>query len=116
VLKEWGRCECCLTDCRDRKTGSRCYRRIGFWWHHLLGLVSQARADQAESRGRQQRQPQGKLPGEARTPLGGSPARLAADAARAKESCRGDRRIRGVSPLLARTGSWCGSEPQGAST
>jgi hypothetical protein len=22
VLKEWGRCECCLTDCRDGKTGS----------------------------------------------------------------------------------------------
>jgi hypothetical protein len=60
VIKEWDRCECCLTDCRDRKTGSRCYRRIGFRRHHLLGLVSQTRADQAKSRGRQQRQPQRK--------------------------------------------------------
>jgi hypothetical protein len=42
VLKEWGRWECCLTDCRDRKTGSRCYRRIRFRRHHLLGLMSQA--------------------------------------------------------------------------
>ncbi len=24
VIKEWNRCECCLMDCRDRKTGSRC--------------------------------------------------------------------------------------------
>jgi hypothetical protein len=29
AVKEWGRCECCLTDCRDRKTGSRCYRQMG---------------------------------------------------------------------------------------
>ena len=35
AIKEWNRCECCLTDCRDRKTGSRCYRRIGFRRHHL---------------------------------------------------------------------------------
>ncbi len=60
VIKEWDRCECCLTDCRDRKTGSRCYRRIRFRRHHLLGLMSQARADQANSGGRQQRQPRGK--------------------------------------------------------
>jgi hypothetical protein len=33
----------------------------------------------------------GKLLREARTPLGGSPARLTADAAEAKESCRGDK-------------------------
>jgi hypothetical protein len=59
AVKEWDRCECCLTDCRDRKTGSRCYRRIGFWRHHLLRLVSQARANLAKSGGRQQRQPRG---------------------------------------------------------
>jgi hypothetical protein len=58
AIKEWDRCECCLTDCRDRKTGSRCYRRIGFRRHHLLRLVSQTRASQARSGGRQQRQPQ----------------------------------------------------------
>jgi hypothetical protein len=23
AIKEWDRCECCLTDCRDRKTGTR---------------------------------------------------------------------------------------------
>ena len=28
AIREWNRCECCLTDCRDKKTGSRCYRRI----------------------------------------------------------------------------------------
>jgi hypothetical protein len=59
AIKEWNCCECCLTDCRDRKTGSRCYRRIGFRRHHLLRLVSQTRANQARSRRRQQRQPQG---------------------------------------------------------
>jgi hypothetical protein len=45
----------------------------------------------------------GKLLREARTPLGGSPARLTADAV--KECCRGDKQIRGVSPLLTRTES-----------
>jgi hypothetical protein len=59
-VKEWNRCECCLTDCRDRKTGSRCYRRIGFRWHHLLRLVPQAEANQAGSRRRQQQRPRRK--------------------------------------------------------
>ncbi len=73
VLKDWGRCECCLTDCRDRKTGSRCYRRVGFRRHHLLGLVPQARADQAKSRGQQQRNPQGRAAGRGQsTPRGKS--------------------------------------------
>jgi hypothetical protein len=58
VLKEWGRCECCLTDCRDRKTGRRCYRRVRFRRHRLLGLVPQAKANQAKNRGRQQQRPQ----------------------------------------------------------
>jgi hypothetical protein len=49
AIKEWNRCECCLMDCRDRKTGSRCYRRAGFRWHCLLGLVPQARANQRAS-------------------------------------------------------------------
>ncbi len=54
AVKEWGRCECCLMDCRDRKTGSRCYRRVGFRRHHMLGLVPQAKANQAGSKRRQQ--------------------------------------------------------------
>ncbi len=48
AIKEWNRCECCLTDCRDKKTGSRCYRRIGFRRHHLLRLVPQAEASQQQ--------------------------------------------------------------------
>jgi hypothetical protein len=60
AIKEWNRCECCLTDCRDRKTGSRCYRRIGFRRHHLLRLVPQAEASQAGSKRRQQQRPQRK--------------------------------------------------------
>jgi hypothetical protein len=55
VIKEWDRCECCLTDCRDRRTGTRCYRQIGFRRHHLLRLVSQTRANHVRNRGRQQR-------------------------------------------------------------
>ncbi len=47
AIKEWNRCECCLMDCRDRKTSSRCYRRVGFRRHHLLELVPQAKANQA---------------------------------------------------------------------
>ncbi len=54
AIKEWNRCECCLMDCRDRKTGSRCYRRVKFRRHHLLGLVPQAKANQAGSKRRQQ--------------------------------------------------------------
>jgi hypothetical protein len=60
AVKGWSRCDCCLTDCRDRKTGSRCYRRIGFRRHHLLKLVSQTRTNQAKSVGGQQRQSQRK--------------------------------------------------------
>jgi hypothetical protein len=59
AIKEWDHCECCLTDCRDRKTGSRCYRRIGFRRHHLLRLASQTRANHVRNRGHQQRQPRG---------------------------------------------------------
>ncbi len=54
AIKEWNPCECCLMDFRDRKTGSRCYRRVGFRRHHLLGLVPQAKANQAGSKRRQQ--------------------------------------------------------------
>jgi hypothetical protein len=57
AIKEWNRCECCLMDCRDRKTGSRCYRRIRFRRHHLLGLVPQAEVNQAGSKRRQQQRP-----------------------------------------------------------
>jgi hypothetical protein len=57
AIKEWNRCECCLMDCRDRETGSRCYRRIGFRRHHLLELVPQAEANQAGSKRRQQQRP-----------------------------------------------------------
>jgi hypothetical protein len=60
AIKEWNRCECCLLDCRDRKTGSRCYRRVGFRRHHLLGLVPQAKANQVGSKRCQQQQPRRK--------------------------------------------------------
>jgi hypothetical protein len=50
----------------------------------------------------------GKLLREARTPLGGSPARLTAGAAGAKESCRGGRQTCSVSPHLARIGQQYG--------
>ncbi|MFN9901131.1 MAG: hypothetical protein ACK55Z_20600, partial [bacterium] len=33
MVRNWSRCKCCLTDCRDRRTGSRCYRRTGFRRH-----------------------------------------------------------------------------------
>jgi hypothetical protein len=57
VIKDWNRCECCLTDCRDKRTGSRCYRRIGFRRHHLLRLVPQAEASSAGDKKRQQQRP-----------------------------------------------------------
>ncbi len=57
AIKEWNRCECCLRDCRDKKTGSRCYRQAGFRRHHLLGLVPQTTANQAGSGKRRQRRP-----------------------------------------------------------
>ncbi len=61
AIKEWDRCECCLTDCRDKKAGIRCYRRIGFRRHHLLRLVSQTRANPVRNGGRRQQQPQGEV-------------------------------------------------------
>jgi hypothetical protein len=57
MIKDWKRCECCLTDCRDKRTGSRCYRRIGFRRHHLLRLVPQEEASPAGGKKRQQQQP-----------------------------------------------------------
>jgi len=59
AVKEWDRCECCLTDCRDRKTGTRCYRRIGFRRHHLLRLAAQPRANPVRNGGHRQQQPRG---------------------------------------------------------
>ncbi len=96
VIKEWARCECCLTDCRDRKTGSRCYRRIGFQRHHLLELASQARADQAKSGGRHQRQPQGKAAGAGRNTPRGKPGQVSS----------GRSRGQGVPPRR-RVDMWC---------
>ncbi len=60
-IKEWDRCECCLTDYRDRKIGARCYRRIGFRRHHLLRLVAQTRANTGRDGGRRQQRPQGEV-------------------------------------------------------
>ncbi len=73
VIKEGNRCECCLMDCRDRKTGSRCYRRVGFRWHHLLGLAPQAKANQAESKGRPQQRPRRKAAEEGQNTPRGKP-------------------------------------------
>jgi hypothetical protein len=60
AIKDWNRCECCLLDCRDRKTGTRCYRRVGFRRHRLLELVPQTTANQVRSRRRQQQRPRRK--------------------------------------------------------
>jgi hypothetical protein len=73
AIKEWDRCECCLTDCRDRKTGIRCYRRIGFRRHHLLRLASQARANPVRNGGCQRQQPQGEANGAGRNTPRGKP-------------------------------------------
>ncbi len=55
-VKNWSRCECCLTDCRDRRTGVRCYRRTGFRRHHLLRMVPQAEVSPAGEKKRRQQQ------------------------------------------------------------
>jgi hypothetical protein len=57
AIRDWNRCECCLTDCRDKRTGSRCYRRIGFRRHHLLRLVPQAEKSPAGGKRHQQQRP-----------------------------------------------------------
>jgi hypothetical protein len=54
MLREWSRCECCLRDCRDRETGARCYRRIGFRRHHLLRLAVQQEATSTPDSERQE--------------------------------------------------------------
>ncbi len=114
AIREWDRCECCLTDCRDRKTGIRCYRLIGFRRHHLLRLVSQTRADQAEGVGSSSLEE--RLTGQAGTPPMGSLARPAEDAAAAKGPRRRGRRICGASLQWAGRENWYGSEPPGVST
>jgi hypothetical protein len=70
ALKEWDRCECCLTDCRDRETGARCYSRIGFRRHHLLRLAVQRKTSPARGCGQRKQQPQGKAGGAVRAPKG----------------------------------------------
>jgi hypothetical protein len=79
MLKEWDRCECCLTDCRSREMGVRCYRRIGFRRHHLLRLAVQEEAISARGCGRQEQQPRGEATGVGRAPRGaplGGPRRM----------------------------------------
>ncbi len=98
AIKEWDRCECCLTDCRDRKTDSRCYRRIGFRRHHLLRLVSQTKRTRPRAEGVNSSSLRGRPPRQAGMPLGGSPAWLAVDTAEAKGPRRRDRQTCGASP------------------
>ncbi len=74
AIKEWDRCECCLTDCRDRKMGTRCYRRIGFRRHHLLRLAAQPRANPVRNGGVGSSNLEGRSTGQAGTPPVGSPA------------------------------------------
>ncbi len=93
AIKEWDRCECCLTDCQDRKTGSRCYRRIGFRRHHLLRLA-QTRANQARSGGRQQ--------------LQGEASKAGRNAPRGKPGQAGGGRGRGQgAPPQRQADTWC---------
>jgi hypothetical protein len=63
MLKEWSRCECCLTDCRDRETGARCYRRTGFRRHHLLRLAVQQEATSTRESERKEEQPRNEVAG-----------------------------------------------------
>jgi hypothetical protein len=116
AVKEWNRCECCLTDCRDRNTGSRCYRRIRFRRHHLLRLVPRQWQTRPEARGVSSNGLGGKPRKGTRTPPEESPTRMTAGTAEAKGSCRGDRQACGVFPRSARIRKWCGSEPPGVST
>ncbi len=118
-IKEWDRCECCLTDCRDKKTGIRCYRRIGFRRHHLLRLVSQTRANPVRNGGRRQQQPQGEVNGAGRNTPHGKPGQ-----ANGGRSCgqgtppqrQADASSHGASLRWARIENWYGSEPPGVST
>jgi hypothetical protein len=64
AIKEWDRCECC----RDRKTGTRCYRRIGFRRHHLLRLAAQPRANPAGTAGASSSNLRGRSIGQAEIP------------------------------------------------
>jgi hypothetical protein len=73
AIKELDRCECCLTDCRDRKTGIRCFRRIGFRRHHLLRLASQTKASPVRSGGHRQQQSRGEVRGTCRNTPQGKP-------------------------------------------
>jgi hypothetical protein len=48
VLKERDLCECCLTDCKDEETGTRCYQQTGFRQHRVLRLAVQQEAIQTD--------------------------------------------------------------------
>jgi hypothetical protein len=101
AIKEWDRCECCLTDCRDRKTGTRCYRRIGFRRRHLLRLAAQPRATLARGCGHPQQQPQREAGGAGRN-LGDSPHWRPNQANRGHGCGRGQ-----GTPLQKQTATWC---------
>jgi hypothetical protein len=116
AIKEWNRCECCLLDCRDKKTGSRCYRPVGFRRHHLLGLVPQATANQAGGRRRQQQRLRRKAAREGQNTRRGEPDQDNSGRSRGQGSYRGGKQTCGAFLRSARTRSWCGSKPPGAST
>jgi hypothetical protein len=96
AIRECDRCECCLTDCRDRKTGSRCYRQIGFRRHHLLRLVSQTRMNQARDGGRRQLLPQGEISQTGRNIPRGKPGQTSGVRSRGQEA-----------PPQRQTEMWC---------
>jgi hypothetical protein len=101
ALKEWDPCECCLTDCRDRETDARCYRRIGFRRHHLLRLAAQSGATPARGCGQRKQQSQGETGGAGQTP-GGAPHGKPGQANRIQGCGRGQ----GTQPQK-RIATWC---------
>ncbi len=76
VLKEWGLCECCLTNCKDEETGTWCGQRVGFQRHWLLRLAVQQeviRADRAKWKGDQS---QNRAMGRDQQPKGAPPEKI----------------------------------------
>ncbi len=115
AIKGWNRCECCLMDCRDRKTGSRTVGSdsIGIicwgWYRRQKRTRPGVGGVSSNDLGRKPLKKARTLPEESST-------RATAGAAKTKGSYRGDKRTCGAFPRSARIRNWCGSEPPGVST
>ncbi len=109
MLKERNLCECCLTNCKDKETGARCYRKTGFRRHRLLRLVVQQEVTLAERTERKGEQSRNRAVGADRLPRDAPPEKFRRlDDGEGQRGLPTGARTRGTAAASTRCQSWTG--------